>query len=100
MLAIGDSARTFRPYVSSQTDTFSIGDVTISMKTQGFGSAEIDCVRENFLIDGEEKNTSISVVDSNGNVSEEFMTIPSGNSTVTFSNGITAVSIDPQYWEL
>lgn len=100
MLAMGDSAQTFRPYVSSQTDTFSIGDVTISMKTQGFASAEIDCVRENFLIDGEEKNTSVSVVDSNGNPSEEFLAIPKGNSTVTFNNGITAVSIDPQYWEL
>lgn len=100
MLAMGNSAQTFRAYVSSQTDTFSIGDVTVRMRTRGFSTAEINCARENFLIDGEENNTSVSVVDSNGNPSEEFLAIPKGSSTVTFSNGITAVSIDPQYWEL
>lgn len=100
MLAMGDSAQTFREYVSSQTDTFTIGGVTISMRTQGFATAEIDCVKENFLIDGEEKNTSISVVDSDGNPSEAFITIPKGSSEVSFTNGITAASIDPRYWEL
>lgn len=100
MLAMGDSAQTFRAYVSSQTDTLSIGGVTVSMRTKGFASAEIDCVRENFLIDGEENNTSVSVVDSNGNPSEEFLAIPKGSSTVSFSSGITAVSIVPQYWDL
>ena len=47
MLAVGSTAKPFRPYVADTTQTITLGDTSLNIQLNGFNTAEIDCEREN-----------------------------------------------------
>lgn len=100
MLAKGSEAQTFRSYAADTTETFSIGDTTLKILLNGFSTAVIDCERENFSVDGVDNNTGISLVDQYGNLSVDYLKLDKGENQISFSEGITAVSVDCRFWEL
>lgn len=102
MLSSGTEYVPFSPYLATDyTESVTINDTVLSFTTRGFGTAVIDCERENFTVDGINYNTKSIVTDQNGNISPEYLRFVEGENTISFTNNvITAVSIDPRFWEL
>lgn len=100
MLAKGTTAQPFRAYVTEQVDTVTVGDTTMKITSQGFDEAEIDCERENLSMDGSDSNINATVLDQYGNASVDFLALKEGSNTVSYTSGITAVSVEPRFWEL
>lgn len=100
MLVAGSEAKTFKAYSSPVQTDFTIGKVTLSMLSEGFDAAEIDCERENLTIDGVEKNNIASIIDQFGNASVDFLQLIKGDNAVAFSGDIDSVVMDPRIWEL
>lgn len=100
MLAVGSTAKPFRPYLADTTQTITIGDTALNILLNGFNSAEIDCERENFSIDGSDSNANVTVVDAFGNLSVDYLRLLSGNNPITFTGDITSVTVEPRFWEL
>ena len=99
MLNAGSTALTFYGWDTTYTSTLKINNTSITISGK-FASGEINCETENVTIDGVSGNTKTKVTDQYGNLSTEFLNLKAGNNTITFGNVITAVSIDPRYWEL
>lgn len=100
MLVKGTTAQPFRAYTTAQIDTFTVGDTTMQITSQGFDDAVIDCERENLSMDGSDSNINATVLDQYGNLSVNYLALQEGSNEVTFTNGITAVSVEPRFWEL
>lgn len=100
MLATGQEAQPFRGYVGDNPNTITVGNTTLQFSVNGFGTAVIDCERENLTVDGSNSNATSSVLDQYGNISEEYLKLKSGNNTITYSSDITSVTIEPRLWEL
>lgn len=100
MLVKGTTAQPFRAYATAQIDTFTVGDTTMQITSQGFDDAVIDCERENLSMDGSDSNINATVLDQYGNLSVNYLALQEGSNEVTFTNGITAVSVEPRFWEL
>ena len=94
------SAQPFKPWVADTTETIMIGDTKLKIMLNGFNTAEIDCERENFSVDGVDSNTSVSVVDEYDNQSVEYLRLKKGNNPISISSGITSVLMDCRFWEL
>ena len=99
MLNAGSTALTFYGWDTTYTSTLTINNTSITIDGK-FASGVIDCEAESVTLDGESGNTKVKVKDQYGNLSTEFLNLKTGNNTITFGNVITAVSIDPRYWEL
>lgn len=100
MLSTGSEAKTFKAYSTPVQTDFTIGNVTLSMLSEGFDTAEINCERENLTIDGVEKNNIASIIDQFGNVSVDFLQLIKGDNAVAFTGDIDSVVLDPRFWEL
>lgn len=100
MLTAGSEAKAFKAYISPVQTDFTIGNVTLSMLSEGFDVAEIDCERENIVIDGTEKNNIASILDPYGNLSVDYLHLDKGENAVAFSGDIDSVVLDPRFWEL
>ena len=99
MLNKGDAAQPFRQYTGIASSSITIGDTTLEINTD-FGTAVIDCDRENVTIDGADSNQNVTLTDQYENISEEYLQLAKGNNTVTFTGDITSCSIDPKMWTL
>ena len=99
MLNAGSTALTFYGWDTTYTSTLTINNTSITIDGK-FASGVIDCEAESVTLDGESGNTKVKVKDQYGNLSTEFLNFKTGNNTITFGNVITAVSIDPRFWEL
>lgn len=99
MLNTGTTKKTFKPYNPTST-TFSINDITLQFTSNGFDTAELDCERENFVVDDANANGRISIVDSYGNPSVEFLQLDKGANTVNYSSEFASVTVEPRFWEL
>lgn len=100
MMANGTEAKPFRPYVADTTNILTVGNTTLNFSVNGFGTAVVDCERENLQIDGTDNNAVSSVIDQYGNVSVEYLRLQKGSNKITFSGDITAVTVKPREWEL
>lgn len=100
MVSKGAEEQAFRPYATNAVETLTIGNTTLNIQTNGFGTAEVDCERENFSMDGVDNNIGVSVLDQYGNLSVDYLKLDKGENEVSFSEGISTVTIDPRYWEL
>ena len=100
MLARGAEAQPFKPYEADTSETITINDTTLKIMLNGFGEAVIDCERENFSVDGADNNIGVSVLDQYENLSVEYMKLDKGENQISFSEGITSVSVDCRFWEL
>ena len=100
MVAKGSEAQPFKAFAADTTETFTMGDTTLKILLNGFGTAVIDCERENFSVDGVDNNTAISLVDQYGNTSVDYLQLKKGENEIAFSSGITAVVMDTRFWEL
>lgn len=100
MLSSGTSRRTFRPYVDSVANTFTLGNTALKFSLQSFEEAVIDCERENFTVDGAEMNGISSVQDQYGNLSVNYLQLNKGDNAVSFSGDIASVTIDRRIWQL
>ena len=99
MLNTGTTKKTFKPY-NPTSATFSINDITLQFTSNGFDTAKLDCERENFVVDDANANGRISIVDSYGNPSVEFLQLDKGANTVNYSNEFASVTVEPRLWEL
>lgn len=99
MLNAGSTALTFYGWDTTYTSTLKINNTSITIDGK-FATGVIDCEAESVTLDGASGNTKVKVKDQYGNLSTEYLNLKSGNNTITFGNVITAVSIDPRYWEL
>lgn len=100
MLVMGAEAQPFKPYEADTSETITINDTTLKIMLNGFGEAVIDCERENFSVDGADNNIGISVLDQYGNLSVDYLKLDKGENQISFSEGITSVSVDCRFWEL
>lgn len=100
MLVAGSEAKAFKAYSAPVQTDFTVGNVTLSMLSEGFDLAEIDCERENIVIDGTEKNNIASILDPYGNLSVDYLHLDKGDNAVAFSGDIDSVEIDTRFWEL
>lgn len=100
MLTGGKTAKTFKAYADPSTNTLVVNDVSLSFSISGFSTAEIDCEKENFSVEGVDSNSMATVLDQYGNLSEQYIQLLTGNNTISWTGSITAVSIDPRFWEL
>lgn len=101
MLAYGAEVQPYRAFGSALTSSFGFwGNETIRITAQGFGTAVIDCERENFSIDGMNDNIDTTVVDNYGNLSAQYIQLDKGNQEVYINGDIVSASIDPRFWEL
>lgn len=100
MMVNGTEAKPFRPYIGDTPSVLTIGDTSLNFSVNGFGTAIVDCERENLQIDGTDNNAVSSVIDQYGNLSSEYLRLEQGANTVNFSGDITSVSVEPHYWDL
>lgn len=100
MVAKGNTAQEFKAYEADTTETVTIGGTTLKIMMNGFGTAMIDCEKENFNVDGVDNNTSVSIVDEYDNLSADYLQLVKGDNEVTYSEGISSVTVDPRFWEL
>lgn len=100
MLAAGTEVFPFQPYASLATESITIGNTTLLFTTSGFDTAVIDCEKENFTIDGVNANANSTVIDQYGNLATDYLQLDKGDNIVTYTSDITAVSIEPNFWEL
>lgn len=101
MLAYGAEVQPYRAFGSALTSSFGFwGDGSIRITAQGFGTAVIDCERENFSIDGMSDNIDTTVIDNYGNLSAQYIQLDKGNQEVSINGDIVSASIDPRFWEL
>lgn len=100
MLAMGAEAKPFKPFELDTSETITINDTTLKIMLNGFGEAVIDCESENFSVDGADNNIGVSILDQYGNLSVDYLKLDKGENEVSFSEGISTVTIDPRYWEL
>ena len=99
MLNNGTNAFAYREYNASPSSSLTLNNTTLSFGGC-FNSAQVDCEKEGLTIDGVNGNPSATVKDQYGNLSEEYLNLKKGNNSIAFSGEISAVSIDPRYWEL
>lgn len=99
MLNDGTTAKTFSPYSAPYANTLTIGSRTLQFMSAGFDTAEIDCERENFTLNGNDANNVVSITE-NGGQSVEYLQLDKGNNTVTYSNAITSMTMESRLWEL
>ena len=99
MLNQGTTALPFLEYSASTPSSLTINGTTISFNG-AFASGEVDCERENITIDGADSNSGASVTDQYGNLSVDYLQFKTGNNSISWTGEITAVSIDPRFWEL
>ena len=100
MVNKGTEALPFRAFAADTSETITIKDTTLKILMNGFKTAVIDCERENFSVDGADSNTSVSVLDQYGNLSDEYLKIDKGRNKVAYSDGIVSVMLKPRFWEL
>ena len=100
MLSVGSTAKPFRPYVADTTQTITVGDTSLNFQANGFNTAEIDCERENFSVDGADSNANVTVVDAYGNPSVDYLRLLQGSNTINFTGDITSVSVVTREWDL
>ena len=100
MVNKGTEALPFRAFTTDTSETITIKDTTLKILMNGFKTAVIDCERENFSVDGADSNTSVSVLDQYGNLSDEYLKIDKGRNKVAYSDGIVSVMLKPRFWEL
>lgn len=100
MVNKGTEALPFRAFAADTSETITINDTTLKIMLNGFGEAVIDCERENFSVDGADNNIGVSVLDQYGNLSVEYLKLDKGENQISFSEGITSVSVDCRFWEL
>lgn len=100
MVNKGTEALPFRAFATDTSETITINDTTLKIMLNGFGEAVIDCERENFSVDGADNNIGVSILDQYGNLSVDYLKLDKGENEVSFSEGISTVTIDPRYWEL
>lgn len=101
MLAYGAEVQPYRAFGSALTSSFGFwGNGSIRITAQGFGTAVIDCERENFSIDGMNDNIDTTVIDNYGNLSAQYIQLDKGNQEVFINGDIVSASIDPRFWEL
>ncbi len=99
MLNKGKTAQPFRAYTGNTESSITINDTTLVLSAD-FSTAEIDCDRENVTMDGVNSNRNVRVVDQYGNLSASYLQLLVGANTITYSGDITAVSVEPRFWEL
>lgn len=99
MLNGGDTRLSFKAYSDPFANTVQIGNTALQFMSSGFDTAEIDCEKENFVLDGINANTNVAVVE-NGGLVPEYLQIPKGNSTVTFTGDIQTMTMQKNLWEL
>lgn len=90
----------FQPNHGTTPEYVSINDTALSFTTNGFDTAVIDCERENFTINGGNANNMVTVQDSNGNESLEYLRLDKGGNKITMSSGIASATIEPRFWDL
>ena len=100
MLNTGNTAQPFRPYEAQSVSEITINGTTLKFTEHGFSEAVIDCERENFIMDSVENNIGASVLDQYGNLSVDYLKLDKGENQISFSEGITSVSVDCRFWEL
>ena len=100
MMTMGAEAKPFKPFELDTSETITINGTTLKILLNGFGEAVIDCERENFSVDGADNNIGVSILDQYGNLSVDYLKLDKGENEVSFSEGISTVTIDPRYWEL
>lgn len=100
MLNGGKTERTFRPYDDSSTSQIQINDIILEFTINGYDTAVIDCEKENVTIDGVNGNPNSMLTDQYGNLSVSYLQMLTGVNTITYSGDITAVSVEPRFWEL
>ena len=100
MVNKGTEALPFRAFAADTSETITINETTLKILLNGFGEAVIDCERENFSVDGVDNNIGVSILDQYGNLSVDYLKLDKGENEVSFSEGISTVTIDPRYWEL
>ena len=100
MVNKGTEALPFRAFTTDTSEIITIKDTTLKILMNGFKTAVIDCERENFSVDGADSNTSVSVLDQYGNLSDEYLKIDKGRNKVAYSDGIVSVMLKPRFWEL
>jgi len=100
MFAMGAEAKPFKPFELDTSETITINGTTLKIMLNGFSEAVIDCERENFSVNGADNNIGVSVLDQYGNLSVEYLKLDKGENQISFSEGITSVSVDCRFWEL
>lgn len=100
MLTGGKTAKTFKAYADPSTNTLVVNDVSLSFSISGFDTAQIDCEKENFSVEGVDSNGMATVLDKYGNLAVDYLQLKTGNNTISWTGEISAVSIDPRFWEL
>jgi phage-related protein len=99
MLNKGQTAITFREYVTAPQSTITVGGTVLHM-TGTFDECAVDCERENVTMDGANANPGSSVTDSFGNESVDFLQLNVGGNNIAYDGEITAVTIEPRFWQL
>lgn len=100
MLTSGLSALPFQPYEAMSLEQLTVGDTTLEISMNGFDTAVVDCEREDFTVNGANGNMNTAIVDQYGNISVDYIQLEKGNNQISFSSGITSVTIEPRFWEL
>ena len=80
------------------TATVKIKNVTMNI-TGPFKNAKIDCENETLYLEGQMVNMAMSLYDSNGFPSSEFLHLEPGNNSYTTTN-VTSGTITKRFWEL
>ena len=80
------------------TATVKIKNVTMNI-TGPFKNATIDCEDETLYLEGQMVNTAMSLYDSNGFPSSEFLHLEPGNNSYTTTN-VTSGTITKRFWEI
>lgn len=96
----GKTVKPFKPYSLNTAFTLTVGNIALQIASTGFDTAVIDCERENVAIDGVDSNNAVTVLDEFGNLSVDFLRIEQGDSLISYDGEITALSIQPRFWEL
>lgn len=100
MLVTGKTVKPFMPYAEIPASTLTINDTTLTISTNGFATAVIDCEKEDVTIDGANGNPMTRVTDQFGNLSAEFLRLATGDNLLTYDGDIVSATLDLRIWEL
>ena len=100
MLNEGTTMEPFKAYASAVTNTLTVKNISLRFNSSGFREAVVDCERENFSVNGVDKNNISKILDQYGNQSVDYLRLEEGNNNVTFSGSITSATIDRRLWQL
>lgn len=99
MLNKGAEVLPFRGYYPLAPSSLTLNNTVLTMQG-AFDIGIVDCERENVAIDGINSNGTVSLRDTSGNLSADYLKLNKGNNTISFDGEIAAISIDPRFWEL